>query len=75
MNRIGLGQGSEMTNANIFMVYSNAARSNLTLSPRMGVGNVEPVAPTIANVTLLDGSGISNGRMIANVKCTFICRY
>lgn len=58
-----------MSGANIFMIYSNAAGTNVTLSPRRGIGERQPSSPSTAAVTLLDGSGISNGMMVANVKC------
>lgn len=69
MSWIGLGQGTEMAGANIFMIYSNAAGTNVTLSPRSGIGEKPPVTDSMAAVTLLEGSGISNGTMKANVKC------
>jgi hypothetical protein len=42
---IGLGQsaGEGMTGANIFMIYADATGTNVTLSPRMGVGEVQPI--------------------------------
>ncbi|KAK5174806.1 uncharacterized protein LTR77_001889 [Saxophila tyrrhenica] len=66
---IGLGQGSQMAGSNIFVVYTDG-KDNVTLSPRRGTGHVEPEHDRSANVTLLEGSGISNGRMVANVLCT-----
>ncbi|KAF2481674.1 hypothetical protein BDY17DRAFT_169094 [Neohortaea acidophila] len=66
---IGLGQGSQMAGSNIFMVYADG-NGNVTLSPRLGTGEVEPEYNTAMNVTLLEGSGIANGRMTANVKCS-----
>lgn len=68
---IGLGQGgqNEMRNSNIFIVYPDASGSNVTLSPRLGVGEIEPKYNSMAQVSLLDGSGISNGKMIANIRC------
>ena len=66
---IGLGQGNQMAGANLFMVYANAAGTNVTVSPRKGVGNVMPVYPSGAQITLLAGSGIGNGTMTANVRC------
>lgn len=68
---IGLGQGSSMTGANIFMVYADSTGTNVTLSPRLGTGNQLPNSDTTADVTLLDGSGIQNGVMTANVKCKY----
>lgn len=69
---IGLGQGgqNEMRNSNIFIVYPNASGSNVTLSARLGVGEIEPKYNSKAQVSLLDGSGISNGKMTANIRCT-----
>jgi hypothetical protein len=58
-----------MTGSNIFMIYANAAGTNVTLSPRLGTGNSQPSADTAAEVTLLSGSGISNNMMVANVRC------
>ncbi|KUJ19843.1 CBD9-like protein [Mollisia scopiformis] len=67
---IGLGQGTSMTGANIFMIYANSAGDNVTLSPRLGSGNRQPESDTTTDVTLLGGSGISNGVMTANVRCS-----
>lgn len=58
-----------MSGANIFMIYSNAAGNNVTLSPRLGVGETDPSLTSTANAVLLEGSGIQNGMMVANVKC------
>ena len=58
-----------MKGSNIFMIYADAAGTNVTLSPRLGTGNSQPSADTTAEVTLLDGSGISNSMMVANVRC------
>lgn len=58
-----------MAGANIFMVYADAAGTNVTVSPRKGVGNVKPVYPSGSQVTLLAGSGIADGTMTANVRC------
>jgi len=66
---IGLGQGSQMAGSNIFVIYADG-QGNVTLSPRHGVGHFEPEHDRSANVTLLEGSGVSNGRMVANVLCT-----
>lgn len=69
MSWIGLGQGEQMSGANIFMIYADAAGTNVTLSPRLGTGNQQPNSDTTAEITLLDGSGISNNMMVANVRC------
>ncbi|OXV08605.1 hypothetical protein Egran_03632 [Elaphomyces granulatus] len=65
---IGLGQGSRMEGANIFIMYA-ASDSNITLSPRSGLGSFEPNFNPSAKVSLLDGTGISNNVMTANVRC------
>ncbi len=51
------------------MIYADAAGTNVTLSPRLGTGNSQPRAGTTAEVTLLDGSGVLNTMMVANVRC------
>ncbi|KAF7921205.1 uncharacterized protein EAE98_008631 [Botrytis deweyae] len=70
MSWIGIGQGSAMRGANIFVMYADSTGSNVTISPRLGVGHVEPNFDTSAQVTLLDGSGIINGQMVANFRCS-----
>lgn len=72
MSWISLGQGTAMAGANIFIVYADAAGTNVTLSPRLGTGEVQPKSDTTAEVTLLGGSGITDGVMIANVRCKYI---
>lgn len=58
-----------MSGANIFVIYANAAGTNVTVSPRLGTGHVEPGVDNTAMISLLDGSMVSNGMMTANVKC------
>ncbi|QDS73760.1 hypothetical protein FKW77_005149 [Venturia effusa] len=67
---IGFGQGSQMSGAKMFIIYANAAGTNVTLSPRTGSGHSQPSFDSSAQVTLLEGSGISNGVMTANIKCS-----
>ena len=59
-----------MSGANIFVVYADSTGSNVTLSPRLGKGHVQPSADNTAQVSLLDGSGIADGKMTANIRCT-----
>jgi len=66
---IGLGQGGSMQGANVFMVYSAASGSNVTLSHRLSHGNFQPTADSSTQVSLLSGSGIANNKMTANVRC------
>ena len=57
-----------MEGANIFIMYA-ASGSNITLSPRLGLGSFEPNYNPSAQVSLLEGTGISNNVMTANVRC------
>ncbi|KAJ8064405.1 hypothetical protein OCU04_006747 [Sclerotinia nivalis] len=70
MSWIGIGQGSAMRGSNIFVMYADSTGNNVTLSPRRGVGTVQPNFDASTQVTLLDGSGIINGRMVANFRCS-----
>jgi len=63
-----MGQGTGMSGANIFVVYADG-NGNVTISPRLGRGHFEPQFNSDADVTLLDGSGIIDGQIIANVRC------
>ncbi|KAE8144704.1 hypothetical protein BDV25DRAFT_166223 [Aspergillus avenaceus] len=65
---VGLAQGSQMTGANMFVLYSSSS-TNITLSPRSGKGHILPEYNSDTRVTLLDGSGIKDGVMTANVLC------
>ncbi|KAF2125642.1 iron reductase domain protein [Dothidotthia symphoricarpi CBS 119687] len=59
-----------MAGSNIFAVYTSADGNNVTLSPRLGTGTQMPNFNDDAEVELLEGSGVSNGVMTANVKCS-----
>ncbi|KAF1816617.1 hypothetical protein P152DRAFT_464116 [Eremomyces bilateralis CBS 781.70] len=54
----------------MFLMYTSASGNNVTLSPRLGQGHVMPQFDSGAQVTLLEGSGVSNGMMTANVRCS-----
>ena len=71
---VGLGQGAQMKGSNIFIIYSDASNNNITLSPRLGRGEFEPEYDSAAQVTLIEGSGIANGMMTANVRCELATR-
>ncbi len=62
-----------MAGASIFVMYANGL-GNVTISARDGgQGHVEPQSDSnLQNgVTLLAGSGIVDGKMIANVHCPY----
>lgn len=63
------GQGPRMQGANIFVVYAAADGKNVTVSPRLGVEHVEPLHNPLASISILEGSGITNGTITANVRC------
>ncbi|KAG5974429.1 hypothetical protein E4U55_008215 [Claviceps digitariae] len=63
-----LGSGSDMQGASIFAVYSDG-KNNVTLSTRSGQGNFMPAYTARTDVDLLEGSGIVDGKMVANVRC------
>ncbi|EQL35470.1 hypothetical protein BDFG_02953 [Blastomyces dermatitidis ATCC 26199] len=64
-----LGQGTGMAGANIFVAYASSDGRNVTISPRRGIGHMLPDHNPAVRLRLLDGSGISNGKMTANVLC------
>ncbi|CAK1354487.1 hypothetical protein CB0940_01669 [Cercospora beticola] len=67
---VGLGQGSRMSGSNIFVMYTSSNGQNVTVSPRLGTGHVEPQHDTSAQIEVLEGSGVMDGMMVANVKCS-----
>jgi hypothetical protein len=58
-----------MQGANIFIVYASSDGNNITVSPRLGVEHVMPLYNSKAQLSVLNGSGISNGTMTANIRC------
>ena len=67
---VALAQGTAMNNANMFLMHSSADGTNVTISARNTSGHVMPTHNDAADVVLMEGSGISNGRMVANVRCS-----
>ncbi|PNY26704.1 Uncharacterized protein TCAP_03368 [Tolypocladium capitatum] len=65
---VGLGIGTQMRGADMFVMYASG-NNNVTLSTRRGVGHVMPLHVQRNDVELLEGSGISDGQMTANVRC------
>ena len=66
---VSLGQGDQMDDANMFVVYTSSDGNNVTVSSRIGHGHRTPKLNSDAQLTLLDGSGLSDGIMTANVRC------
>jgi hypothetical protein len=67
---VAFGQGSGMSGSNMFLMYLSADGTNVTVSPRLGVGHVEPKFTEETQIQLLEGTGVSNGVMTANIKCS-----
>lgn len=61
-----------MSGANFFVIYTSANGRNVTLSPRLGSGYNARSFNSAAQVNLLAGSGVSNGIMVANIKCEYV---
>jgi hypothetical protein len=70
MSWVGLGQGSKMAGSNMVVLYASSDGENVTVSPRLGKNHDQPLYDNSADFTLLAGSGISNGTMTANIKCS-----
>lgn len=71
MSWVGLAQSAagEMMGSNMLVAYASQNDSSVTVSPRLGTGHTMPKYNKDAQVSLLDGSGIVNGSMVANIKC------
>lgn len=67
---VALAQGTMMSNANMFVMYSSADGKNVTVSPRSASGNVMPTHRDAVQIFLLEGTGIQDGKMVANVRCS-----
>ena len=52
----------------MFLIYQNGD-GNVTLSTRTGTGHVMPQYTRRTAVELLAGSGVSGGKLIANIRC------
>ncbi|KAG0632662.1 hypothetical protein HOY80DRAFT_914390 [Tuber brumale] len=66
---IGTGIGSSMRGSLMFTVYPNG-EGNVTVSPRLGRGEVEPKFESTIKFELLEGSGVNGDLMTANIKCS-----
>lgn len=58
-----------MAGAAMFLMYEDG-RGNVTVSSREGKGHSMPLPAEQDSITLLDGSGVRDGQMIANVRYT-----
>ncbi|KAF4124018.1 integral membrane protein [Geosmithia morbida] len=67
-----LGIGSGMRGSSMFLVYTDG-KGNVTLSTRLGTGHRMPRYASDSGATLVAGSGVHDGRMVANVRCSGSC--
>lgn len=65
---VGMGN-NKMDDTLMFLVYSDPTGKNITLSPRLSYGHVEPSYTSNLTIHVLSGSGISNNKMTANAMC------
>ena len=71
---LAMGQGSMMSGSNMFIVYLDASGENVTLSPRIGRGHRMPQFSPDATVSLIEGSGVTDGKLTANIRCEWSFR-
>ncbi|KAF4332340.1 hypothetical protein FBEOM_13863 [Fusarium beomiforme] len=63
---IALGTGSRMSGSTMLVIYQDGS-GNVTLSTRTGHGHDMPTYESRSNIQLIDGSGVSNKTMVANI--------
>ncbi|KYG13604.1 hypothetical protein FVEG_13881 [Fusarium verticillioides 7600] len=65
---VGLGTGDKMSGSTMFVIYQDGT-GNVTLSTRMGHGHEMPEHSRMRSVRLIEGSGVVNKTMVANIHC------
>jgi hypothetical protein len=60
---------NQMLNTLVFMMYRDSSGGNITRSPRLSPELAEPVYSSDIELSLLSGTGVSDGRMLANAIC------
>ncbi|KAG5983314.1 hypothetical protein E4U55_000298 [Claviceps digitariae] len=66
---IALGLGTRMAGSAMFIIYDNGL-GNVTISTRPGLKHAMPEYASRPDVALLAGSAVTNGHMIANIRCS-----
>jgi hypothetical protein len=59
-----------MDDSLIFMIYADSTGKNVTISPRLSYGHVEPSYSSNITVSAQPETGISNGNYTANIICS-----
>ncbi|KAG4281797.1 hypothetical protein FPRO06_10701 [Fusarium proliferatum] len=65
---VGLGTGDKMSGSTMFVIYQDGT-GKVTLSTRMGHGHEMPEHSRMRSVRLIEGSGVVNKKMVANIHC------
>jgi hypothetical protein len=65
---VALGTGTQMSDTNMFIMYQDG-EGNVTLSNRQAGGHSPPSVVNASTLTLLAGSGVKDGVMVANFRC------
>ncbi|KAH7151138.1 hypothetical protein DER46DRAFT_689903, partial [Fusarium sp. MPI-SDFR-AT-0072] len=65
---VGLGTGDKMSGSTMFVIYQDGT-GKVTLSTRMGHGHEMPEHSRMRSVRLVEGSGVVNKTMVANIHC------
>lgn len=59
-----------MVGANMFVIYQAQDGKNVTVSSRYGTDRTMPLWDSRAKLSLLEGSGVADGYMTANLRCS-----
>ncbi|KAG5801511.1 hypothetical protein H9Q71_013905 [Fusarium xylarioides] len=65
---VGLGTGDKMSGSTMFVIYQDGT-GKVTLSTRMGHDHEMPDHSLMRSVRLIEGSGVMNKTMVANIHC------
>ncbi|KAH7150796.1 hypothetical protein DER46DRAFT_562262 [Fusarium sp. MPI-SDFR-AT-0072] len=63
---VALGTGSSMSGSTMLVIYQDGS-GNVTLSTRKGHGHDMPIYQAMSGIKLVEGSGVSNNTMVANI--------
>jgi hypothetical protein len=70
---VSVAQGKDtrgdMGGAHYFVMYASADGTNVTVSPRVANGEVMPTYNSETRIELLEGSGVNDTTMTANIRC------
>jgi hypothetical protein len=68
LQAIGMGN-DKMDDSLIFRIYADSTGKNVTISPRLSYGHVEPSYDSSISISAQPGTGINNGNYTANIIC------